>query len=216
MWGRLMDERLGQLSFWLIFLGFNATFFPMHIAGLLGMPRRIYTYHSGLGWDPWNLISTIGGYVMAAGLLATVLNTLHTYALRRGAESGPDPWGGESLEWATSSPPPHYNFREIPTVRSAEPVWDQPELRAEAIRVQEMTLAEEHETLGTSVLDAEPEVLLPMPEESYTPVVTAFGLAMLATGILLGLSPVIVAGGLVAAGGLLAWFRWEGGGAVAE
>jgi cytochrome c oxidase subunit 1/cytochrome c oxidase subunit I+III len=214
MWGRLMDERLGKLSFWLIFLGFNATFFPMHISGLLGMPRRIYTYHSGLGWDPWNLISTVGGYVMAAGLLATVLNTIHTYAMRRGAVAGPDPWGGESLEWATSSPPPPYNFREIPTVRSAEPVWDQPELRAEAIRAQEMTLAEEHETLGTSVLDAEPEVLLPMPEESYTPVVTAFGLAMLATGILFSLGPVIVAGGVIAAGGLLAWFRWEEGRAV--
>jgi hypothetical protein len=95
-------------------------------------------------------------------------------------------------------------------------VWDQPELRAEAIRVQELTLAEEHETLGTSVLDADPEVLLPMPEESYTPVVTAFGLALLAAGVLLSLAPVIVAGAAVAAGGLLAWFRWMGGGALAE
>jgi cytochrome c oxidase subunit 1/cytochrome c oxidase subunit I+III len=187
----------------------------MHISGLLGMPRRIYTYHSGLGWEPWNLIATIGSYVLAAGLLATVVNAIQTYTLRRGAVAGPDPWAGESLEWATSSPPPPYNFREIPTVRSAEPVWDQPELRDEAIRVQELTLAEKHETIGTSILDAEPEILLPMPEESYAPVVTAFGLAVVATGILLSLLPVIAAGGVLAVGGLLAWFRWEEGGAVA-
>jgi cytochrome c oxidase subunit I+III len=214
MWGRLMDERLGRLSFWLIFLGFNLTFFPMHISGLLGMPRRVYTYHAGLGWDLWNLLSTLGGYVLAAGILVTVLNAVKTYTLRRGPAAGPDPWGGESLEWATSSPPPPYNFLEIPQIRSPEPVWDQPELRDEAIRVQELTLAEEHETLGTTVLDAQPEVLLPMPEESYTPVVTAFGLSVLFAGIVFSIPASIVAGGVIVVAGLLAWFRWEEGGAV--
>jgi len=214
MWGRLMDERLGKASFWLIFLGFNLTFFPMHILGLLGMPRRIYTYHAGLGWDPWNMASSIGAYVLAAGILATVVNFFLTYVMKRGVPAGPDPWRGESLEWATSSPPPPYNFREVPVVRSREPVWDQPELRDEAIRVQELTLAEEHETLGTTVVDADPEVILPMPEESYTPVLTAFGLGFLFAGILLSVLPLIVAGGLVAIGGLLGWFRWGEGGAV--
>ncbi len=205
MWGRLMDEGLGRLSFWLIFLGFNLTFFPMHISGLLGMPRRIYTYHAGLGWDLWNLLSTIGSFVLSLGILVVVANFFRS--LRSGRPAGPDPWGGESLEWATSSPPPPYNFLEIPIVRSGEPVWDQPELREHAVRVQELTLAEEHETLGTSVLDAQPESILPMPEESYTPVATAFGIAVLFVGLLTGLYPVIVLGGLAGIAGLLAWFR---------
>jgi cytochrome c oxidase subunit I+III len=205
MWGRLMDEGLGKLSFWLMFLGFNLTFFPMHVSGLLGMPRRIYTYHGGLGWDIWNLLATIGSFVLSLGILVTVFNFFKSR--RTGVLAGPDPWGGESLEWATSSPPPPYNFVEIPIVKSGEPLWDQPELRVPGVRVPELTFAERHETIGTTVLDAQPEIILPMPEESYTPVATAFGIAVLFAGTLISVVPVMVLGGLVAIAGLLGWFR---------
>src|SRR5438105_3957803 len=197
MSGRLLHEGWGKLSFWLIFLGFNLTFFPMHIAGLLGMPRRVYTYHGGLGWDVWNLLSTIGGYVLAAGLLVVVLNAL--WSLRSGALAGPDPWGAHDLEWATSSPPPHYNFLEIPTVRSNSPLWDQPELREMGRRIHDLkwTLTEGHETVGTTVVDAVPESVLPMPEGTHAPVITAIGIAVVFVGFLTLLVPVVAAGVVV-------------------
>jgi cytochrome c oxidase subunit I+III len=202
-----MSERLGIVAFWLMFIGFNLTFFPMHISGLLGMPRRIYTYHAGLGWDVWNLASTIGGFILAAGILAVVVDFFA--ALLRGPHAGPDPWGGADLEWATSSPPPEYNFLEIPTVRGAEPLWDQPELREMGHRVQDLerTLAEGHDTMGTSVVDAEPESVLAMPHGTYVPLVTAIGVTGIFVGFLTLLHPVTVVGAIVTIGGLLAWVR---------
>ena len=122
--GRMLDERLGVASFWLVFVGFNLAFFPMHISGLLGMPRRVYTYPDHMGWGVLNLLSTIGGFVLAAGILVILGNVV--WSLRRGAPAGDDPWGGNTLEWATTSPPPHYNFARIPIVRSADPNWEQP------------------------------------------------------------------------------------------
>jgi cytochrome c oxidase subunit I+III len=207
MTGRLMSEAVGKLSFWLVFVGFNLTFFPMHIMGLLGMPRRIYTYHGGLGWDLWNLLSTIGGYILAAGLVLIVLNFL--WSLRAGSPAGPDPWGAPDLEWITSSPPQHYNFLEIPTVRSTTPLWDQLELHEHGRRVHEprRTLAEGHDTLGTSVVDAEPESILAMPGSTYVPVVTALGITGIFFGTLGRVYPLMVAGFLVFVGGLLAWVR---------
>jgi cytochrome c oxidase subunit I+III len=210
MYGRMYREGLGRLAFWLIFIGFNVTFFPMHVSGLLGMPRRVYTYQPGLGWDGWNLLSTLGGYVLAAGILVVGVSWLH--AARWGRRAGPDPWQGDTLEWATASPPPHYDFAQIPVVRSREPVWDQPELRELADRVHErrLALAEGHRTLGTTVLDADPEALLPMPEGSFAPVVLAAGLAATFAGLLATAPPLVVVGVILAVGALLAWFRMEG------
>jgi cytochrome c oxidase subunit I+III len=189
-----------------MFIGFNLTFFPMHISGLLGMPRRIYTYHSGLGWDLWKALSTIGNYVLAVGILVVIVTFLKS--VRPGAVAGPDPWGGETLEWATSSPPPPYNFLEIPTVRSAEPLWDQPELRGIDQQVHEpRKVLLGHETLGTSVMDANAEAILPMPHGSYVPVATALGLAAIFAGLLIGVIAVTVLGVAVATLGVLFWFR---------
>jgi cytochrome c oxidase subunit 1 len=122
MTGKLMSERLGQLQFWLMLIGLNLTFFPMHILGLLGMPRRIYTYPSGLGWDVYNLLETIGAFIIGLGVLVFLWNIIAS--LRSGAPAGGDPWDAFTLEWDTPSPPPHYNFLTVPIVRSRRPFYD--------------------------------------------------------------------------------------------
>jgi cytochrome c oxidase subunit 1 len=122
MSGRMLDERLGKIQFWLFMIGLNLAFFPMHILGLLGMPRRQYTYPAGLGWDGLNLASTIGAFILALGVLVFLFN--FWISIRQPATAPNDPWDAFTLEWATSSPPPVYNFATIPVVRSRRPMWD--------------------------------------------------------------------------------------------
>jgi cytochrome c oxidase subunit 1 len=122
MTGRLLHERLGKVSFWLMFVGFNTAFMVQHALGLSGMPRRIYTYQAATGWGTYNMISTVGSYVFAAGILVTIANIVRTLAVGRIA--GPDPWKGNTLEWFVPSPPPVNNFDVIPRVRSVEPMRD--------------------------------------------------------------------------------------------
>jgi cytochrome c oxidase subunit 1 len=120
--GRLMNERVGKASFWVTFVGFNLTFFVQHALGLSGMPRRIYTYQPGLGWSTYNLISTIGSFILATGMLMTMFNAVRS--IKNGKIAGPDPWKGNTLEWFIPSPPPVNNFDTVPRVRSVEPMRD--------------------------------------------------------------------------------------------
>jgi cytochrome c oxidase subunit 1 len=120
--GRMLDEKLGKSHFWLIVIGFHMTFDPLHFAGFLGMPRRIYTYAAGRGWESLNLLSSIGVIFQAAAISCLIWNIVRS--LRSGAPAGDDPWDAWTLEWATASPPPEYNFAVLPEVRSSRPLWD--------------------------------------------------------------------------------------------
>jgi cytochrome c oxidase subunit I len=122
MTGRMLNETLGKVQFALMFIGFNLTFFPMHNLGLAGMPRRIAQYSSTAGWNELNVAATIGGFVIAASMLPFLWNVL--VSLRSGRVAGDDPWEANTLEWATSSPPPPYNFDRLPEIRSERPLFD--------------------------------------------------------------------------------------------
>jgi heme/copper-type cytochrome/quinol oxidase subunit 1 len=176
--GKLYDERLGKVSFWLTFIGTGLTFFPMHIVGLLGMPRRIYTYPHGMGWDDYNLIESIGSYLIAAGLLLVMANLIRSYFT--GAPAGNNPWAGATLEWSTTSPPPPYNYAVIPKVSSAYPMWDVDDRAEDARRLErgEMVLDEGHLSPATTPLDGELDEVLDMPSESAWPFLTGVALLL--------------------------------------
>jgi heme/copper-type cytochrome/quinol oxidase subunit 1 len=203
--GRLMDERLGRWNFWTMFWGFNIGFLPMHLTGLLGMPRRVYTYPDGMGWDYLNLITSIGSFIFAVGVLLFFVNCWKSY--RSGAIAGNDPWGGSTLEWATTSPPPPYNFAVIPTVASRHPLWEDQlqESEARSSIQRGMTLDRGKETIATTALDAEPERILEMPEDSYAPLLLSVAASVLFVGMLLLRYWLIALGGLGCLAALLLW-----------
>jgi cytochrome c oxidase subunit I len=194
MTGRLLDERLGRWNFWTMFIGFNLGFFPMHISGLLGMPRRVYTYQGGLGWTALNLITSIGAFLFAVGVLALLVNI--AVSLRRGRRAGPNPWDGNTLEWATPSPPPPYNFAVIPQVASRHPLWeDRLGEGARSVIDRGPLLDEGRETIGTSPLDAEPQQVLRMPGDSLWPLLLALSLTALFYGLLGSVGWLAIVGG---------------------
>jgi cytochrome c oxidase subunit I+III len=169
--GRMYHEGVAKASFWVAFVGTALTFFPMHMLGLLGMTRRVYTYPNGMGWGAYNLSETVGAFILTAGLLMIFANL--AYSRFRGPAAGPDPFGGGTLEWATTSPPPHYNFPVIPVVRSAYPNWDREDREADRARLRrgELVFDEGHETPAATVVDAVPDEVLEMPSESTWPLV---------------------------------------------
>jgi cytochrome c oxidase subunit I len=169
--GKLYFERPGQISFWIIFVGTNLLFFPMHIVGLLGMPRRVYTYPGDVGWTSYNVIETIGGYLTAVGILVLFANLVYSYF--RGAPSGPDPWHGPTLEWTIPSPPPEYNFATIPTVTSAYPNWDEDISAAPGL-----ALDVGHEQHVSTISDGWTAEIVDMPHASPWPIVLAAALTV--------------------------------------
>jgi cytochrome c oxidase subunit I len=210
MTGRMLNERLGRWNFWTMFLGFNLGFFPMHIAGLLGMPRRIYTYPAGLGWGTVNLVTTIGSYVFAVGVLLFLANVL--WSLLRGPAAGPNPWDAPTLEWATSSPPPAYNFEVLPSVGSRHPLWEDRlpgEGTARSVLDRGPELDHGRETLGVTPLDAEPSEILTMPEDSLYPFLLALSLLVTFYGLLTSIWALAVAGALLVIAMTIGWL-WPG------
>ena len=174
--GRLMNERLGLWNFWLFFIGFNVTFFPMHLLGLHGMPRRVYTYGAEMGWGTLNALSTFGALMIAASVLCFIVNVWHSR--RHGVVAGPNPWGGGTLEWATASPPPACNFEAIPVVHGGDPVW---EGGGEPTHVAGLSV-ESREALMTTVLDAHPDKREAFPNPTPWPFVSAVATAIFFIG----------------------------------
>jgi cytochrome c oxidase subunit 1 len=173
MYGRMLNDRAGRVSFWLLFVGFNLTFFPMHLLGLEGMPRRVYTYPASMGWQGMNQLASVGAAMIALSLLVYAVNVI--VSLRRGAAAADNPWGAATLEWATSSPPPAYNFSPQPTVASTEPLWH-PELAPPSV----IGLASDtREVLVTYLLDAEPDHRYPMPGPSLWPLFAAIATSVM-------------------------------------
>jgi len=170
MTGRMLDERLARWQFWLFFIAFNVAFYPMHHLGLTGMPRRIYTYATETGWGPLNLVSTIGAVGVALSVLLFIINV--AYTLRKGEPAPDNPWGASSLEWATPSSPPAYNFASLPVVSSREPLWTAN--GREPTHVMGLSV-ETREGLVTTVLDAKPDVRYHYPEPTIWPFVAAIG-----------------------------------------
>ncbi len=187
--GKMLDETLGKLNFWLVFIGMNLTFFPMHFVGMNGMPRRIYTYSAEFGWEHMNQISSVGYIVLAIGILVFMWNVWQSRNARRVSH---DPWDAPGVEWSISSPPPPYNFAEIPQIQGRDHYW---------------IVKENAEAAGTPIREPEAHVdpgSIHMPSPSYWPIFTAAGVALIGGGLLSHYALSFV-GGIITMMGVIAW-----------
>ncbi len=208
--GRMMSERLGKWAFWLMFSGFHITFFLMHITGLRGMPRRIATYPEGLGWDRLNMLSTLGSYILAAGVLVFVWDFIaHRW---RGPLAPRNPWGAATLEWLYPPIAPGHNFHAIPRVHSREPLWDQPELLENAAHEVDGMLRDaphgRRETVGCHPVSGEPLQIVRLPEPTWIPLISATMVAITMVALLMSFY-IVAAAGLVATLISFAIWAWE-------
>ena len=188
--GRMLNEALGKLNFWLMFIGMNITFFPMHFLGLDGMPRRVYTYSSDYGWNTWNMLASLGYIILFVSFVVFIVNLIQT--LRNGRNAGHDPWDATGLEWSIASPPPPYNFGKIPQVQGRDQYWIM-KRRAEA----------EGQPITEPEAPVDPRTIH-MPSPSYWPLVVAVGVAWMAGGLLTYYALSFV-GGIIAMLGIIGW-----------
>jgi cytochrome c oxidase subunit 1 len=230
--GRMMDERLGKINFWMVFIGFNGTFFPMHFLGLEGMPRRYYSYGEGSGWWFWNVVVSLGAFFLAAGILVFLYNVARS--LQHGKIAGNNPWDAPTLEWSTSSPPPAYNFAVVPTIHHRDPLWaDKYGVHEDEEGVDVTFAGHEVGTIGVpddtdeadpdrsaraALLQArreEAEAHVHLPNPSFYPFVAAVGMFLVAFGMIIdnpvfqvvdmGIPFVTALGVLLLVGGIYGW-----------
>jgi cytochrome c oxidase subunit 1 len=201
--GRLMSERAGKWHFWLWFVGVNLTFFPMHQLGLAGMTRRVYTYLPETGWGPLNMLATAGAVTVAVSVAVFLGNAV--WSLRRGEVAGPNPWGAPTLEWATSSPPPPYNFLHSPVVEGPAPLWES----AAEMPVVTGLRTDRREVLLTTVMDAEPDSRHHHPGPSIWPLMMAVAVGVSFIGAVF--TPWGIPAGIVTGFAAFAGWAWPRG-----
>jgi cytochrome c oxidase subunit 1 len=197
--GRMLGEGWGKLHFWLMFVGFNLTFEPMMVLGLLGMPRRIQTYPDGYGWGFWNMVATVGAFMIATSILAFIVNVIKS--LRSGEIAGDDPWDARTLEWTIPSPPPPYNFAEVPQVHSLDDFWHKKYAEDPAGRpVPVPAGASDH----ADVRPAEEGHGIHLPSPSYFPLIAAAGIPLIGFGLIYDVA-IVAVGAVVTVVGLYGW-----------
>ncbi|MSV94101.1 MAG: cytochrome c oxidase subunit I [Actinobacteria bacterium] len=198
--GRMLNERIGKINFWTMLIGFNLTFFPMHLLGLYGQPRRTYRYDTGMGWTGLNQIVSIGSFLVAFSVLIFLVNVIFSLVAKRGAVAGNDPWDARTLEWSISSPPPAYNFAEIPQVSGPDGFWDQKYTEDDQGRLLAIPSG------GSAPAKPESDGSgIHLPSPSIYPLVVAIGILPIAYGAVFENLIMVGAGVLVMLFGMYAW-----------